>query len=511
MERIVDNKKFAEINKPLRDLRRNKKNLVVNVCTVGRHRSVANSELQVETIRQNLYNNQDSVGTIDLQSDTHWKNLCAKGCPSCDPRSEKHVGALDKAGDILESIVPVNRTPSQSTPVTNTLPGYVTSTNEVREVDSPETAELKHSLGVEKGKVKEAESPETTVMRTAAKDVLESRNIIGVQKGEKRKADRRSERDQEAEADSILQILKDACSQHSEATQVDILSKLLHVFRPKQSVLALYDEYDGSAGILEMIMTDHSVSMQVILAMFEEKEVQKGVINLFGPPLAATAKSKSKAGRPWVEREPNERGEYDSVDSPTIEEGPESEDASNEPCRLGNKHPPTPQPGMPEKCDWGGPKRGGDGDGIYMREERTGGARYSRSSSLDPEKRLERQRKKAADDKIRWQAERVEDEERLRAQQRRGRASSSHLQERSRSRDVSRSREVSQRRSQNSRHRSERTPSGERERGRSRGRSRSNHGRTRVTYPVILRPKGKGKGKDKDREPTGKARQGKGR
>ena len=122
MERIVDNEKFAEVNKPLRDLRRSKKNLVVNVCTVGRHRSVANSELQVETIRQNLYNHQDSVATIDLQADTHWKGLCAKGCPSCDVRSEKHHGTFDKAHDILKSIVSVSM---KAEPV---LPDDVTST-----------------------------------------------------------------------------------------------------------------------------------------------------------------------------------------------------------------------------------------------------------------------------------------------------------------------------------------------------------------------------------------------
>ena len=97
LERLVSNKAFAKINKPLQDLRRTKNNLVVNVCTVGRHRSVGNNELQLEVIRQNLYENQDSVGTIDLQADTHWKGLCNKECPSCDVRSDKHHKSFNKA------------------------------------------------------------------------------------------------------------------------------------------------------------------------------------------------------------------------------------------------------------------------------------------------------------------------------------------------------------------------------------------------------------------------------
>ena len=64
-----------------------------------------------------------------------------------------------------------------------------------------------------------------------------------------------------------------------------------------------------------MIVRDHKLSMHVILAMFEEVQKPEGVINLDGPPLAASAKSKSKAGRPRIEREPNKRGEYDSIDA----------------------------------------------------------------------------------------------------------------------------------------------------------------------------------------------------
>ena len=187
----------------------------------------------------------------------------------------------------------------------------------------------------------------------------------------------------------------DMCRKYSETAQIDVLSKLLNVFRPTESVIPLLNQYEGTHGILEMIVKDHGLNLAVILNMFDE-ETAKTVINLdpASPPLEATAKSQPKSGKGWVGREHNQR--YDDVDSDshTPTQDPE-ELASDADCPEGNAHLRA-QPGLPEKCNWEGPSRGDDADGTFMREGRTGRAKRDRSSSLDPEKRYERDRGRSA-------------------------------------------------------------------------------------------------------------------
>ena len=295
--------------------------------------------------------------------------------------------------------------------------------------DSPETAELKQSLGVEKGKGRGEKRP-TPMCSTLpipepypgynAKHDGRWRASGGPERERLSRAhdEGRAQRVEELKEieelcnkrkqeiqdlnelvkdNSLMQNLKDVCNHFNDMQQLDVLTRLLSVFRPYQSVLPLLDEH-GAAGILEMIVREHHLDTNVIIGMFKDlpKEVS------------------------WPHEAEDEQ--RDVRDSP-----PQYADFN------------WSQPPLPE------------------------------------------------------------------AQQRRGRASSSHLRERSRSRDAS-PREVSPRRDKNSRHRSERTPSREREvrppnevreRGRSRIRSRSRR--------VVMRPKGKGKGKDKGKT-TGKGK-----
>ena len=104
---IVDHRQFKAINKPLEGLQVEGKNLVINACKSGRHRSVGNKEAQVNTIHKNLYNGKDgTVYHIDLQAETHWRHLCPPNCTECRIDTPLNVINLRKASSYLMSIVP---------------------------------------------------------------------------------------------------------------------------------------------------------------------------------------------------------------------------------------------------------------------------------------------------------------------------------------------------------------------------------------------------------------------
>ena len=61
--------------------------LVVAVCKSGRHRSVAVKEKTVHAYRSILYRGEDLIGSIDLQNQSDWSNLCCRNgrhCGDCD-------------------------------------------------------------------------------------------------------------------------------------------------------------------------------------------------------------------------------------------------------------------------------------------------------------------------------------------------------------------------------------------------------------------------------------------
>jgi len=107
----VDHKDFVDLNSPLKELRIDKKNLVINVCVQGRHRSVANKECQRMLISR-MYNGDGSpIEMIDLQSQSHWRNLCKKECEACNMKSKEFLAAENKAYDLLKHYIPL---PKQS-------------------------------------------------------------------------------------------------------------------------------------------------------------------------------------------------------------------------------------------------------------------------------------------------------------------------------------------------------------------------------------------------------------
>jgi hypothetical protein len=107
----VDHKDFVDLNSPLKELRIDKKNLVINVCVQGRHRSVANKECQRMLISR-MYNGDGSpIEMIDLQSQSHWRYLCKKECEACNMKSKEFLAAENKAYDLLKHYIPL---PKQS-------------------------------------------------------------------------------------------------------------------------------------------------------------------------------------------------------------------------------------------------------------------------------------------------------------------------------------------------------------------------------------------------------------
>jgi len=55
LKSIVESPKFAIINKPLRNLKPHRRNLVIDVCKSGRHRSVGNGTGQKAAVQDQLY------------------------------------------------------------------------------------------------------------------------------------------------------------------------------------------------------------------------------------------------------------------------------------------------------------------------------------------------------------------------------------------------------------------------------------------------------------------------
>ena len=74
-----------------------KQRLVVTVCKSGRHRSVAVKEKTVHAYRSILYRGEDLIGSIDLQNQSDWSNLCCRNgrhCGDCDYDRRYNVANL---------------------------------------------------------------------------------------------------------------------------------------------------------------------------------------------------------------------------------------------------------------------------------------------------------------------------------------------------------------------------------------------------------------------------------
>ena len=119
MSDLVKPDNFAEVHEPLRGLSFDEKNLVINPCKVGRHRSMGNAEMQLPTLASILYENDKSrIGSVHLQSLTDWKGLCPVSCTHCKinglaydvagRNSKDHLECMGSAYKLLSAIIPMD-------------------------------------------------------------------------------------------------------------------------------------------------------------------------------------------------------------------------------------------------------------------------------------------------------------------------------------------------------------------------------------------------------------------
>ena len=117
MTSLLNAENWQEVNAPLEEIDFDGDNLVICACKVGRHRAVANKESILPAMAAILYANDKSrVGSIDLQSLTHWKTICGSICTQCrinplaevlaENNSEEHLVCLQKAYKLVEAIIP---------------------------------------------------------------------------------------------------------------------------------------------------------------------------------------------------------------------------------------------------------------------------------------------------------------------------------------------------------------------------------------------------------------------
>ena len=114
---------FPEINDPLRELKFDQRNLIIDVCKVGRHRSEACKAFQILAVAKALCKNDSTnIDELSLQSLTNWNRLCNKHCPDCsiDPfditnsdNATEHYDAWLEAWKVLSNILPTD--PNQIT------------------------------------------------------------------------------------------------------------------------------------------------------------------------------------------------------------------------------------------------------------------------------------------------------------------------------------------------------------------------------------------------------------
>ena len=130
---IVDSDKFTTVNEPLRNLKAHRKNLCINVCKSGRHRSVGNGTGQQEIVQDQLYGPvrwtvQDPATTVQLvhlQKDTHWDKMCnytGQICALCDPTISQNKHNMRRAYELLKPLIPTPSNPSKAVAKTVSAP-----------------------------------------------------------------------------------------------------------------------------------------------------------------------------------------------------------------------------------------------------------------------------------------------------------------------------------------------------------------------------------------------------
>ena len=402
---LVEADEFAKVNKPLKKLRTDQKNLVIDVCKSGRHRSVAQASCQATSIVDVLYRGDPtrSVVVQDLQCETHWEHLCPQGCPDCDSDSEENKLSKQIAFDMLKDIIPLGRL--SDIRLAPRLAPVSRHTSDKATVASP----------APNAKVA---SPAPLTKAVAAPS---TKNKMA------------------------CELVAD----HDDEISFRVIQKLLEVFSPSKGVFEMIGQYGGPAAVLEMLMDKHSVGADVILNMYKNEQDKASTRGSSSNASASTSKAAPIAAR--VKEEPKSRGSPSPVrkarsrsphrgrsppkepirpkseskkrsctrspsryqprsrsrDASASVAHPEADsDASDESCEDSIPETPARPPGkkeneqrtdIPEKCGWGGPERGDDKDGTFLADERTGFAKNGDSPlpNIEDNKSPERAPKKA--------------------------------------------------------------------------------------------------------------------
>jgi hypothetical protein len=335
LESLANDEKFAKINKPLQGLRLDKPNLVINSCKVGRHRSVGNEELEIDTINHNMYDNvPGKVRTVDLQAERHWKHLCKPDCPDCHVLSSKHKAPIQTAINILKRIVPKKERPSIPPPPDQTVR---------RSADVPPVVDVKDdSKHAKKGN------------------------------------------------DDLPSILTDLVALYTEESTVTVLQKLLEVFKPNARFFDMLQMCGGPVGILKEVMTNNQLDLDVFIQMYHKTGVKIAKENPSSSSGGHKPRSRSRSrDETWrkVSLKPTEkvfpRREQSSGSTRAEEKAMEESDhSSDHPCRKGRK-PDRPRRDLPEDCSWGGPNGGDDNDSKFLADARTGSAKRDLTDEED--------------------------------------------------------------------------------------------------------------------------------
>ena len=108
---------FTIVNKPLRNLKASKKQLCIDVCKSGRHRSVANGTAQRQIVQDQLYGPESAnhtpankVRLLHLQAHSHWNRLCddtGQPCALCDPTIPQNRRNMQNAYELLKPLIPL--------------------------------------------------------------------------------------------------------------------------------------------------------------------------------------------------------------------------------------------------------------------------------------------------------------------------------------------------------------------------------------------------------------------
>jgi hypothetical protein len=236
VQKHVDHKEFVDMNSQLKELRLDKKNLVINACVKGRHRSVANKELQ-RTVVARLYNGEgSSVEMIDLQSESHWQYLCGKKCDDCSMKSKEFRAAENKAYDLLKHYIPQRQLPPNSKACPTEKSGVAASASA-----APASTPVAASASA---------APASTPVAASASAAPEE--------------------------DSLLKICEDLVAMNSEGAVIQVIQQVLVVFRPGQSFFKTLQTFGTPAKVIEDLSTKEDLHINTIIKMFDEIQRDKG-------------------------------------------------------------------------------------------------------------------------------------------------------------------------------------------------------------------------------------------